>query len=459
MQIFIPKSLQYLAEKLLKNLGQPLYLVGGMVRDVVAGFQTGEDFDLAATVLPEVLCQQLMAIDEDERTEITFKIKAIYKRTGTVQFSDGIYTFEYTTFRKDSYSQGRHSPTGIEFTTDIMQDALRRDFTCNALYYDILAKKLVDPLNGVADIEQKLLKTTREPEIVFGEDALRLMRLARFAGILGFEAELSTIFAAKFNAAAIQQIVPERIFAELFAILHADSKYGIVDGHYIGLKVLESTDILSYILPELALGKGITQRADFHAHDVLEHALRTCRYADNSIRFAALLHDIGKATVWREKGVFSGHDRVGAELVENVLRRLKAPKYLIEECTQLTAMHMFDLDGSLPEEKIRRFFVENFALLGKLFALRQADFSAGKDNLEKCPTVIKWEKILEKMRAEGVPFSIKELKIDGNMLKNIAATDRDIGKILEKLLMYCCLDGKRNERDILLKQARIFAAE
>ena len=446
MQIHIPESLQNLADKLKNNL----YLVGGTVRDCLAGFQQSYDFDLASPILAEEFCRIV--------TDCKFTVKAIYKHTGTVQFTDGIHTYEYTTFRQDSYKHGNHTPSSIQFTNDLEKDALRRDFKCNAIYFDIAAGKLIDPLNGQQDIQEKLISTTREPEIVFEEDGLRLMRLARFAATLGFEVELSTLFAAKFNAARIQQIVPERIFTEFKSILLADSKNNIPHAHYIGVKVLEGIDILNYILPELALGQGMTQRPDFHAHDVLEHSLRTCKYAHPSIRFAALLHDVGKPKQKLETGKFHGHDLTGQKLVLDILTRLKAPHALIEECSQLTAMHMFDLDGSLPVESIRHFFVQHSTLLQKLFYLRQADFSAGKDDLSTCPTVQKWQNILLEMQAEGVPFSLKELNIDGTMLKPLVKNKKDIGKLLHKLLAFCTLNGKNNNTDRLLAQAKLFAS-
>lgn len=445
MQIYIPESLQYLASK----LNNTLYLVGGTVRDSLAGLQQSYDFDLASPILADEFCRTV--------NECNMQVKALYKHTGTVQFTDGKYTYEYTTFRQDSYRQGNHTPTAVHFINDIEQDALRRDFKCNAIYYDILKMEICDPLGGQEDIAKKIISTTRDAESVFEEDGLRLMRLARFAATLGFEADLSTIFAAKFNAARIQQIAPERIFKELQAILHADCKHNIADAHYVGLKILEGIDILNYILPELAQGKGMTQRADFHAHDVLEHSLRTCKYAHPSIRLAGLLHDIGKPKQKLETGKFHGHEQVGQKLVVEILTRLKAPHSLIEECRQLTAIHMFDLEGTLPTAEIRTFFVRHYPLLKKLFYLRQADFSAGKDDLTTCPTVLKWQNILQEMQVEGVPFSLKDLNIDGNMLKPLVKKGQDIGVLLNKLLAFCTQNGRHNTTAQLLAQAKIFA--
>ncbi len=445
MQIYIPESLQYLASK----LNNKLYLVGGTVRDSLLGFKQSYDFDLASSILADEFCRIA--------TDCNMQIKALYKHTGTVQFTDGEFTYEYTTFRKDSYRHGEHKPATVTFINDIEQDALRRDFKCNAIYYDISQMELCDPLDGQVDIKNKVLTTTRDAESVFEEDGLRLMRLARFAATLGFEADLSTIFAAKFNAARIQNIAPERIFTELQAILHADCKNNIPEAHYIGLKILEGIDIFQYILPELAQGKEMMQNKNFHTHDVLEHSLRTCKYAHPSVRLAGLLHDVGKPKQKLETGKFHGHDQVGEKLVVEILTRLKAPNTIVEECRQLTAMHMFDLEGNLSIEILRKFFVEHYPLLQKLFYLRQADFSAGKDDLSICPTILKWQSILQEMQMEGVPFSLKELQIDGNLLKPFVKDRKNIGILLNKLLTFCTSNGRRNTTEQLLQQAKIFA--
>ena len=147
---------------------------------------------------------------------------------------------------------------------------------------------------GMEDIEAKRLKTVDKAKKVFGEDGLRLMRLCRFAGQLGFVPDEECLAGAKANAALIADISPERIFAELAAILHADGQYGVPYGHYAGLKLLEETGVLAQILPELALGKDMGQRKDFHKYDVLEHSLRAAKYADQKVRLSALLHDVGK---------------------------------------------------------------------------------------------------------------------------------------------------------------------
>ena len=222
MQQIIPEKLACLA----KNCPSPLYVVGGSVRDFLAGLSSAEsDWDICSPMSADVF------LSAAERSG--FFPQAVYRHTGTVKLkdADGV-DYEYTCFRSDKYVRGTHVPSEIFFTEDISLDAKRRDFTANAVYYDIAADKFLDPLGGRADIEQKRLKTVDDAGKVFGEDGLRLMRLARQAGQLGFTPTAECIEGAAANASLISDISPERIWAELNAILRADKKYGNRKGHY-----------------------------------------------------------------------------------------------------------------------------------------------------------------------------------------------------------------------------------
>ena len=441
MTISVPEKLNMLAQK----ADFPLYVVGGAVRDSLAGLPSSQDWDICAPVSAE----KFSALAET----CGLTVNGVYKNTGTVNLSDGERKMEFTSFRTDKYRRGEHAPERIEFTADIQTDARRRDFKCNAVYYDIKTGGIVDPLGGVKDIENKAISTTRAADEVFSEDGLRLMRLARLAAQLGFTPDLECIFGAKFNAALIGKISAERIFAELKLILHADEKYGIRYAQYDGLKLLEGTDVLNYILPELAAGKGMAQSADFHAHDVLEHSLRACKYADRRVRLAALLHDVGKPAAFAETGKFHGHDVYGEKIARQVLERLKAPKKTTDEVCRLTALHMYDLDGKARESKIRTFLVKNSDVYELLLLVKQADYSACKDDLHECPTIGKWEAIRKKMLAEGVPFRLKELALRGDELRGIVPAAQT-GEALQKLLLYCAQDGRRNKRDTLFAEAK-----
>ncbi len=427
----------------------PLYLVGGSCRDFLAEVNAPlNDFDICAPASAEDFARVA------ERCG--FKVNAVYKNTGTVKLTGGGAGYEYAAFRTDEYVRGEHNPARTFFTDDILSDARRRDFKCNAVYYDIARGEFVDPLGGIADIESKRVSTVVNADKVFGEDGLRLMRLARFACRLGFTPDDECLSGARKNAALIRDISAERVFTELQAILQADGYCGVEDAHYRGIKILSETGVLKYIFPELEAGRGLKQRADFHDHDVLEHSLRCLKYADKDIRLAALLHDIGKPRVFAETGKFVGHEAAGADMAADILKRLRAPKKLTEEVCALVRLHMYDLNCAARESKVRRFIVENYRYIDKLLKLKQADYSACKDDLSAAPAVVKWRDIIARMKKEGAPFAVGELKTDGRELIERGVPASAAGKALNYLLSRCAVEPRLNEREKLLRLADEF---
>ncbi len=432
----------------------PLYVVGGSARDFLAGLTPSKrDWDICSPTLA------------DEFAEIAkangFLIQAVYRNTGTVKLKGREAEYEYACFRSDKYVRGAHVPVEIYFTADIALDAKRRDFTANAVYFDVKAGVFVDPLNGIPAILEKRLTTVAPAEKVFGEDGLRLLRLARQGAQLGFSPDEECILGAKQNVRLIQDITPERIFEELKQLLLAEQKYGVADAPYRGLKLLEEIGALDYILPELAKGKGLSQRADFHKYDVLEHSFRAVKYAERTpatpvLRFAALLHDVGKPLVMLRDGNAYAHAEEGEWLALEIMTRLKAPKKTAQEVAWLVKWHMYDFNCQTGEKKLRRFFVENYPRLEGLLAVKQADFSACADDTAIAPTVARWQSLLAKMQREGVPFSLKELAANGNTLLAIGITPNRIATVLHKLLMHVAVFPKDNRLERLTKLARGF---
>ena len=196
------------------------------------------------------------------------------------------------------------------------------------------------------------------------------------------------------------------------------------------------------------------QRADFHQYDVLEHSLRCVRYAPNGIRFAALLHDVGKPFCMKRDGNFHAHAAEGARLAEEILTRLKAPKKLIAETAALVGLHMRDFDLRMRPLKVRREIVAHFSLLPKLYALRQADFSACRDDPSPAPSVVKWKQIEAEMRAERVPFRLSELDVSAAQLQEAGVPVAETAHALRELLDYCVCDGARNRCDRLLSHVK-----
>ncbi len=444
MREILPKKLSALAEK----CARPLYVVGGSVRDYLAGLTASRrDLDLCSPMSADEFLAAAQACG--------FIPAAVYRNTGTVKLKDAEgEDYEYTCFRSDRYVRGAHVPVETFFTDDIFLDAKRRDFKCNAVYYDIKEDRFVDPLGGISDIKARRLSTVDKAEKVFGEDGLRLMRLARQAGQLGFSPSEECTEGARANAALIEDISSERIWTELCAILSADEKYGNARGHYEGLKVLEETEVLFRIFPELAPGKGMAQRNDFHKYDVLEHTLRAVLYAEENVRLAALLHDVGKPLCMLRDGNVHEHPIEGARLAEEILTRLKAPKHTIERVRELVFFHMYDFDGKVRKNKLRRFLVLHADLVEDLIRLKQADYSGCMDDLSPCPTGKRWREELATMKAEGVPMKVKELAVSGKEIASVEGMrEKYIGLVLKELLLHCVLSPRDNTKERLLSLA------
>ena len=444
VKVIIPLTLIKIAER----LSAPLYVVGGYVRNFLIDGTLSSDIDIAAPLSTEEVVSAAESLG--------FKVVAEYKRTGTAVIFDGERKYEYTRFRTDVYDKGgAHTPVCTEFTDDIKLDALRRDFTCNAVYYDIVRDEIVDPLGGVSDIETKTLNTVKSPSEVFSSDGLRLMRLARFTGELNFTPTGEVLKGAKEYAKNIKDIAPERIYDELKKILVADTKYPFSDkvGHYSALKVLERTGVLDILFPELTAGRGMTQKAEFHKYDVLEHSLRAVLYADKSGRLAAFLHDVGKPFCKITYGTYKGHAERGEAIARDILKRLKADKRTVDRVAALVKFHMFDVKCDEEESVVRRFIVGNLAILSDLLKLKQADFTAGKDQPHIAPAVSKWLDIYRKMQSDGTPFTLKDLKITAKDLIIIGFNGRSVGEELKFLFKFAVDNPENNVKKTLREKA------
>lgn len=440
MKIKVSENLK----KLAGALGGDLYIVGGTVRNAMLKLPQG-DVDIAGSKLPSEV--------KELATACGFDVIDDYASFGTLLIKRGKESFEYTTFRTDSYKNA-HRPIEVEFTKDIAVDAKRRDFTANAVYYKVSSRELVDPLGGTTDIEKKLLRSANG-EKTFEEDGLRLLRLVRFSGELGFSIETSTFNYAKAHAGKIKDIAPERIMQELEKILLCDIKYGelCIERVFNALKTLDNLGVLDYIFPKLTLGRGMAQNAEHHKYDVLDHCLWAAAYAKPEIRLYALLHDIGKPECFLKNGNFYEHAEIGADIVCEELTRLRCKKSVIERAVRLTHEHMKDLCGDMRENKLRKYFVKNADILDDLISLKIADgYASGMDDGYSV-TVRRWAELLADMKADGLPFSVAGLKITGGDV--IAITGKENAKytslILQNLLDKVVTKEIRNTKTDLSK--------
>jgi tRNA nucleotidyltransferase (CCA-adding enzyme) len=423
-------------KKLSLLLPNHIYIVGGFVRDTLCGYQS-YDIDICGQDTPDIIFEKLK--------DTEFSVKTISEKLMTLKIQYKHEAFEYTTFRKESYTKG-HSPKEVETTESISEDAKRRDFKVNAIYYDINDEVIIDPLGGLLDLENRILSTTCEPKKVFSEDGLRLMRLARFAGQLGFSIEQNTLQAAKEFCHLIKDIAPERIRDELDKILVADTCHNVKDGQINALKVLDEINVLEIILPELTLGKGMKQRPDFHKYDVFWHTIETVKFANSSIRLAALLHDIGKPYCFLTSGRYKGHDIEGERIANEILTRLRYSNKVIAKVCRLIRLHMYDLKNEAKPNTLRLFVQNNVDVLEELIQLKIADSKGSGVHKEKNLSAIRLKEIYENMKEENVPFTIKELKIKGEDLFSFPKEKR--GCVQRELLKQCAyIESDLNTRD------------
>ncbi len=336
----------------LHRAGYRSALVGGAVRDLLLG-RTPADFDLVTTARPEEICR------------IFPQAKLVGKSFGvTIIRQDGI-DIEVATARSERfYLDGRH-PEQVAYTTDFALDASRRDFTVNALMYDLEKEELLDFTGGVSDLEAGILRAVGIPEERFNEDYLRLLRAIRFAAKLDFKLDHKLENALKSHAHLVTQLSSERIFAELDMMLTGKNPARAVE-------LLESSTILEKLLPEVARLRKVTQPPQFHPEgDVLEHTLlmlRRMTIPNRKLAWSVLLHDVGKAdtrSVDPDGRIrFFGHESTGALIAENICRRLKMPNDDMECCIHAVANHMrFASVQNMKQAKLRRLIgEENFSV-------------------------------------------------------------------------------------------------
>lgn len=431
----IPASVQHVSSRLLEA-GYQAYLVGGCIRDLLLGRQPN-DWDIATDALPDTVANMF---------ERTYRVGAAF---GTVVVL-APEPVEVTTFRKDfAYEDGRR-PAYVEFATTIEEDLARRDFTMNALAYDLRSKHVVDPFGGTADIARKIIRTVGVPADRFREDALRMLRAVRFVAALGFTVESDTRVAIEAEVERVHYLSAERIRDEIL---------GLLVGPYVGdgLWLLYEVGLLERVLPELSGADKLPQMKP-GAPTLLAHLIRATEEAPPraNVRFAALFHDVGKMATRQElpdgRIVFHGHERVGEEIIRKACRRLRMERRFTEHVASLVHMHM--VEGDVTKKAVRRWVgAYGEAWVRDLIALRRADhLASGGDDAENAfPRHL--EALLEEVLAEKSAFTVKDLAIDGHDVMERAAIPPgpEVGEILDALLERVLDDPSMNDRETLLK--------
>ena len=328
----------------LRDEGHIAYFAGGCVRDMVRGFAP-KDIDIATDASPEVV-QNLFSH--------TYAVGAHF---GVIVVLEDSFQFEVATFRSDdAYIDGRH-PSAVHFSSP-QEDAKRRDFTINGMFYDSVAEKVIDFVGGRGDIDAKLVRAIGDAAQRFAEDRLRMLRAVRFATVLDYDIEKNTWDALVANAAWINDISAERIREELVRIFLSRNRVR-------GWDLLDASGLLRAILPEIEVMKGCKQPEQFHPEgDVFEHTRLMLQFLPEKVSvplvFSVLFHDVAKprtATVDETGRIrFSGHDRLGAEMTEEIMRRLRFSGAEIEATVEMVRQHMVFKDvPNMRVAKLKRF--------------------------------------------------------------------------------------------------------
>jgi len=328
----------------LRESGHIAYFAGGCVRDIVRG-ETPKDFDIATDAKPENV-QKLFP-----------RTYAVGAHFGVILVVENGFQFEVATFRSDeAYIDGRH-PSAVHFSSP-EEDAKRRDFTINGMFYDPVAEEVIDFVGGCADIAARLLRAIGDPARRFAEDRLRMLRAVRLATVLDYQIDKQTWAALLANAASINEISAERIRDELMRIFLWPSRTR-------GWDLLDSSGLMRAVLPEIEGMKGCKQPEQFHPEgDVFKHTRLMLQFLPEKVSvplvFSVLLHDVAKprtATVDETGRIrFSGHDRIGAEMTEKIMRRLRFSGAEIDATVEMVRQHMVFKDvPKMREAKLKRF--------------------------------------------------------------------------------------------------------
>jgi poly(A) polymerase len=337
------KTAREIAERLREN-GYIAYFAGGCVRDIVRG-ETPKDFDIATDAKPETV------------QKLFLRTYAVGAHFGVIVVLENDFQFEVATFRSDeAYINGRH-PSVVHFSSP-EEDATRRDFTINGMFYDPVAAEVIDFVGGRADIDAKLVRAIGDPAQRFAEDRLRMLRAVRLATVLDYTIDNQTWDALVAKATSINEISAERIRDELVRIFLSPNRAR-------GWDLLDSSGLMRAILPELDRMKGVLQPEQFHPEgDVFEHTRLMLQFLPEKVSvplvFAVLLHDVAKpvtATIDETGRIrFSGHDRAGAEMAEEIMRRLRFSGAETEATVEMVRQHMVFKDvPKMREAKLKRF--------------------------------------------------------------------------------------------------------
>ena len=437
MSMFLPEA-PLACIRMLEQAGFSAYAVGGCVRDSLLGL-TPHDYDLCTDAAPE----QIARVFSD------YPLVRSGEKHGTIGVVMDHTVYEITTFRTEGgYRDSRH-PDWVRFVTNVEDDLARRDFTVNAMAYSP-TRGYIDPWGGQKDLQNRVLRAVGDPATRFTEDALRILRGVRFAVRYGLTPTPETEQAMNDLTPLMEKLARERVYDELCKLLPLTTAQDL----------LRFSPVLTAVIPELAPCVGFDQKNPHHIHDIYTHTAHVTAAvaADPVLRWAALLHDVGKPVCFTLDdmgcGHFLGHAKESARLADAILRRLKAPTALREQVVVLIEQHMtlLPLDKKILRRRLGKL---GETTLRQLLALQQADHHATRPDRTDSPEFAVVQTLLEELLQEKACLTVKDLAINGGDLLALGfAPGPALGKCLTALLEQVQDELLPNEKEALLTAAR-----
>lgn len=455
--------------------GYDIFLVGGGVRNILVN-KVPENCDLTTNANPE------------QSLEVLKKRMPFYNNDfGTVSINVDVdgreELYEITTYRSEKEYSDFRRPDNVSWGKTLEEDVVRRDFTVNAMVIgrntDDQKWEIIDLVGGIDDFEKGLIRAVGDPKTRFNEDALRMMRAIRFASKLGFQIELETLKAISEKSELLSKISKERVREEFMKIL--GSPYPAD-----GVKMLISTGLMNHIIPEFLEGRGVAQGGHHH-FEVMEHALESlanCPSPNPLVRFASMIHDIGKprsqrfkcrkcgkmyrdlpddthrcvncgyVSQTRDMITFYGHEVVGARMAQEIAERLRFSRKEIEKLVTLVRWHMFAYQSEMTDASIRRLIrrvgKENIA---DLVLLRIADRKGSGAKTTSWRFLELQKRIGEQLYE---PMEINDMAVNGNDVMEVLDVKPGpiIGKVLKELFDEVLEDTSKNDREYLLQRIK-----
>ena len=448
--VYIPRDAVWLLQKL-RGAGHTAYVVGGCVRDSLLG-RTPGDWDICTSAKPE----EMRRLFADKQLILTGE------KHGTVAVVLHGKPYEMTTYRLDGDYRDHRHPEKVQFVDELSLDLARRDFTINAMAY-APGGEVIDLYGGQADLKAGIIRCVGDADARFAEDALRILRALRFAARLDFTLQPATAAAALAARDTLQTVSAERLYTEIDGLLSAP---------FAGKILAQYGEILAGAVPEILPCIGCTQPGKWHCYDVWLHSAAAVQALDTRgqdtrgariLCWAAFLHDIAKPlcrSVDADGAAhFRGHNQRGSAMTRSILRRLKAPGYLIEGVTGLVAIHDAPLPTADPEilRWLNRYGSE---FLRRLCALKYADLDAHAHtpDVEKRRSDVQiFEQRMLQLAKSGC-YTIRQLAVNGGDLMHAGMpAGPAVGETLNTLLQQVMDGHLPNEREALLHTVRTHA--